>query len=91
MTLQIDAELYLVWCDTLDIDEGEAHQVEAASHAEAVELVCQSLWDCDVWTAPPNTVCEVGVCRAIGPREEKWFFASLHPKFAVVEIHQEPA
>lgn len=84
--MRIDTQLYLVWCDALDIDESEAHQVEAATHAEAIELACQSIWECDSWTAPPSTVCEIGVCRAIGPREEKWFFASLRPTFEVVEI-----
>ena len=85
--MRIDTQLYLVWCDALDIDESEAHQVEATSPAEAIELVAQSLWDCGEWPdGTHDAILEVGVCNATGDRNERWFFLHLQPHFEIVCI-----
>lgn len=87
--MRIDTQLYNVWCDELSIDEAEAHQAEATSPAEAVSLVCQSLWECGEWPTPANLMVEVAVCPATGPRDEHWFFCSVRPTFDIVRIEQE--
>ena len=87
--MRIDTALYLVWCDELNIDESNAHQAEATSHSEAIDLVCQSLWECGEWPAPANLMVEVAVCNATGPRDERWFFCSVRPTFDIVRIEQE--